>query len=130
MARSYVYRLYHGQVAAAAGVAELVIPGDCRCVGIHCMQSGQGGAGLGFYMAELAVNNNAVTNAGVNYPPRNLTLASWQITYPNAGAAQQDTGFMPCDVPLRSGDRLSINQTASGTNAATVRASVDVYVLE
>lgn len=130
MARTYVYRLVHTQVAAAAGVAEITVPGAGRIVGFHSFELVGGGAASGYYRSELAVNNNAVTNAGVNYPPRNLTLGSWGIISPNGANATMDTGFIPCDVPVNSGDRLSINQTSTGTNAATRQANCDVYFVD
>lgn len=130
MPRSYIYRLSHTQTAAAAGAAEITVPGDCRIVGIHAFEIGVGGAGGGYYRSEVAINNNATTNASTNYPPRNLTLASFALAFPNAQVASMDTGFMQCDVPVKSGDRLSINQTMTGTAAASHFVNADVYIVE
>ncbi len=127
MARTYVYRLSHTQTAAAAGSAELIVPGAGKVVGFHAFQIGVGGAGGGYYRSELALNNNSVTNAGVNYPPRNQTLGSFGMAFPNAQVYSIDTGYVPMDVPVNSGDRLSVNQTQTGTAAATNQVNVDVY---
>lgn len=130
MPRTYVYRLYHGQVAAAAGCAEIVMPNRCTIVGVHMSETGAGAAGVGYYSSEVAVNNNAVTNARVNYPPRNQTIASLQMTYGNGLAGQADSGYIPMNVPINSGDRVSVNQTTTGTNAAVNYFVADLYVQE
>lgn len=127
MARTYCYRLAHTTTAAAAGSAEIVIPGAGRIVGFHAFQIGVGGAGGGYYRSELALNNNSVTNAGVNYPPRNQTLGSFGVAFPNAQVATVDTGYVPMDVACNSGDRISVNQTQTGTAAATNQVNCDVY---
>jgi len=130
MARTYVYRLAHVQTAAAAGAAELIVPGGGKIVGFHASQIMIGGAGTGFYRSELAINNNSVTNAGVNYPPRNQTVGSHCLSCGNGLVSQVDTGYIPVDVQCNSGDRLSINQTLTGTAAVTSQTVVDVYFMD
>lgn len=131
MRRTLVLRLFHSQVAAAAGSAEIIIPNNCTIVGVVMNVGGIGGAGTGVYAAELSLNNNSTTWADTNNAPREATLASHRWSYLNANAAvNAGSGWIPLNVPLRAGERISINQTLSGTAASTNRFNCDVFVVE
>lgn len=124
---------YHGYSAAptvAAGNYSIRVIRDGRLKGVHFGVTGSGGPGNGSIAGTFCINQGSTSNANVNDPQREETLASCRWITPTGTLYSFDSGFMPCDVPVKAGDILTGNFTFLGTSPQTSYHSADFLVVE
>ena len=116
--------------AGAVGIALTTIVARGTIVGVAFSSIMEGGAGVGRYMIECAINNNALSNAETaSGAPSEQMLARYALCVGNALAGQAN-GFIPMNRKVDQGNTICINQNQGGTPASVHRGGFDVLVME
>lgn len=128
--RTVCYHSYYGGAAMAAGMGEIEIVRDGVLVGTKMTHSGASAAGAVMLAITANYNQNAIANVNVNNPPREETLDCIRTSLPASTSFFNNGTFTPHRIPVRAGDRLSMNGTLVGTNPTSSYLSCDFYVEE
>lgn len=126
-----VYRNYGSTVTVATNnlmFADAVRDGTL--LGVRVYGFIEAAAGTTVFDAEASVNTGTTVNYNANNPDRTGIIATLHSAAINATLANFDTGFVPCNCPLKTGDKMNINYMSSVTAPTRVRIGADWTVEE
>lgn len=129
MARVVHYQVVSASTGTSTGQGILQLVRDGRLVGMTFRWRATGGAGSGFYSAELGINSSSNAIAETGNPNRLLTPGAVTFTTPN-GNPVAGNQFIPTNWPVRAGDSIALNQVQTGTAAASMAVIIDAFVEE
>lgn len=117
-----VYRNYSTSTSAAQVTATVVRDG--RLLGVRIHGGIVAAAGTTLFLAEAAVNIGTTLNYTTNNPDRKSAVATQHAVVIAATAMNHDTGFVPCDCPVKAADvlTLSISHTTTTPTSSTTGA--------
>jgi len=123
------YQITGANTGTVAGVNTITVAVPFRIYAVTFRFRATGGAGNGAYSFELAVNQSSTAYSETNNPLRNVIIAA--ATFQTLNASVQTFGGpygpLPVDVPIRTGDVLSLNQVQTGTAAASLFVALNLY---
>lgn len=108
----------------------MTIRRDGVILGTKWATCGQGNAGASRGSAVFKINDSVSTSTLADPPPEGILNAMFVATQAATDMFFQDTGFVPCNVPVRPGDRMSLNQITAGTSFTTWQHGITVTVRE
>lgn len=115
-----LYRTYGTTTGAQQNTA--IVARDGRVVGVRIFGYIEAAAGTTTFNSEAAINPGTTVNYSINNPDRRSAISSTSAIAINATAANFDSGFIPCDCPIRAADVL----TCSYLTAVTVPTRLNV----
>ncbi len=126
-----IYRLTTSATAATVGVAATTVVASGTIVGCAFVSGVVGpGAGTGSIATEVALNNTALSNATTpSGAPSEQLVARSMVTY-GANASPNEASFVPLKIPVRQGNTLCLNLSATGTAPSVHYGCFDVQVME
>lgn len=103
---------------------------DGKLVGARIAGALVAAAGTTVHHAEAAVNIGTTVNYTTNNPDRKSAVATATATVIASTAANYDTGFVPCDCPLKAADVLTLSHTNITTTPTSCVIRAEWYVEE
>lgn len=122
------YRLYNAGVITAQLTGSFVRDG--RLVGARVFGSLEAAAGTTTFDGEAGINIGTTVNYTTNNPDRKSAVATAHALVIAATAANYDSGFVPCDQPIRTGDVFSYAFLVGVTAPTRAKHAAEFFVDE
>lgn len=124
------YRLATTSAVSGTGIATTTVVANGTIIGFAVSITGTGGAAIGHYMNEVALNQTSINNGPVSGAPSEALLGKWGFSF-NITTANFLNVYQPMSRKITAGNLLCINQSLIAGTAATVCSQcIDVFVQE
>lgn len=130
--RTTAYNAFHNNTTTASNLGTVTVIRPGRLIGMKMSASMSGGAAFGHYVQTAYLNDTSDTLWSNTTNPNRLSgLGSLRMATVVTTATDHDSGYVPLNIPVVAGDRLSLSLVlAAGTAATGTYMNCVFYVQE